>query len=150
MGGNNASEWSQVILNKEGPWPRYHQSKLANAAFSMVIHEELQAKKSKIKVLGCDPGWALSDLQVSAVLRQNGWSLCAIGRRWEFISLACFGVEAQSGDFYMVGECVGNRSGGLWPLIMGGEPVKKNGEKETTIDINKRMVMEACQNVFNL
>jgi len=70
LGGDNASMCMQAMNMKEGPWTRYHQSKLANAAFAMALHDKLQEKGSKVKSLACEPGWSHSNLQLAAI--ENG------------------------------------------------------------------------------
>ena len=154
LGGDDASELAQIVLSKDGPWGRYHQTKLANSAFSMALHSELKEKGSKIKVLSCDPGWAHSNLQVSAVY--DGHMSNFLAKLGVFFAqsaadgslpciLACFSPDANSGDFYMPSKAM---FGEPKKSIVGGDPVKENTEKETTSLKNQQTVMEACKKVF--
>ena len=158
LGGNDASDFGQFFLGKEGSWLRYHQTKLANSAFAMALHDELEGKGSKVKALACDPGWAHSNLQVSAVstgtmsnfLAKLGSSIAQSAPDGSLpCSLACFSPEANSGDFYMPSK-MGGMNGEPIRSILGGEPVKTNTEKETTSAKNKTIVMDACKKIFNM
>merc|ERR1719343_1465063 len=54
LGGNGAA----------GPWNRYHQAKLSNSCFAMSLNDLFRdTSYSKIKAIGCEPGYAASNLQ---------------------------------------------------------------------------------------
>ena len=158
LGGNDASDLAQIVFGKEGSWARYHQTKLANSAFAMALHDELKAKGSKVKALACDPGWAHSNLQVSAV---SSGTMSSFSAKFGVLfaqsaadgslpcSLACFSPEANSGDFYMPSKA-GGMSGEPKRSIVGGKPVKKNSEKGSTSAKNKETVMNACKKIFDV
>ena len=95
---------------------RYFHSKLANPLLAMALHAKLSAKGSKVKSLCCEPGIAATSLV------GNGWELSATtklsDRVYALMSkcfkkliqsgadgacpllAACFGSEADSGDFF--------------------------------------------------
>eukprot|EP00977_Amphora_coffeiformis_P028725 scaffold36708_cov145-Amphora_coffeaeformis.AAC.1 len=57
--GGDKTWFISEMLGYEGPWTRYHQTKLANACFSMELHNKLQAKGiTNIKSMTADPGLA--------------------------------------------------------------------------------------------
>ena len=49
LGGNHTCIMSEASGLCGGPWTRYHMTKLANAAYAMKLHEELQARGSKVR-----------------------------------------------------------------------------------------------------
>jgi NAD(P)-dependent dehydrogenase (short-subunit alcohol dehydrogenase family) len=56
-----------------GPaWQRYHQTKLANSLSTMILHDKLKEKGSKVKAICVAPGLAATDLQVRRIL-WGGW-----------------------------------------------------------------------------
>jgi NAD(P)-dependent dehydrogenase (short-subunit alcohol dehydrogenase family) len=139
LGGDDAWIMSERMLGREGPWQRYHQTKLANSCFAMEMHNKLKAKGiSNIKALTCDPGIASSNLQVASTTGDglmSGWAaklLVGLGQSAENGSLSAvmcaFSAEAKSGDMYMP-EKVGY--GMPIKSIEEGVPLKKGGEKLT-------------------
>jgi len=141
-------------------WGRYHQAKLANAAFAMALHDSLVDQNSNVKAIGCEPGYATSNLASSSA--QNGrmtnlslnmlhlfgasqspadGSLCA--------SVACFGNDVDSGDFYTPGGRLG-MTGAPKKTISKGTAVAKKGEKEATLEKNKKTIMSATIKALGL
>lgn len=139
------------------PWERYHQSKLANSAFAMALHDKLTEKGSKVKAFACDPGAAATNLQSSA---ENSGCLfsammsCAAPMGYVqspadgclSIGVCCFGPEANSGDLYMPSK-KGGMTGPPKKSVSGGELVVKN-ESQTVSEVNKKLVLEECERVF--
>ena len=60
LGGDGAS-----MLFAGARWVRYHQTKLANAVFTLALADKLAARKSPIKALCAAPGLAATNLQVT-------------------------------------------------------------------------------------
>jgi NAD(P)-dependent dehydrogenase (short-subunit alcohol dehydrogenase family) len=147
LGGNGSTE----------PWKRYHQSKLGNAAFAMALHERLKEKGSKVKALSCEPGYATSHLQ------QTSKSMGGIMRVMNFMaifgyaqspadgslpcSIASFGPQAESGDFFMPGKKRG-MAGPPKKSISGNTAVVKNSEKETCSKANQKTIWEVTEKAF--
>jgi len=110
LGGD---KWPEILqfMGRPGGWQRYHQTKLACALFAMELHNRLKAKGSKVKAMSCDPGWAHSNLQQSAVENGTMGSFSArLGKKVGAQSsadgslacaMACFSPDANSGDFFM-------------------------------------------------
>lgn len=69
LGGDKTWSVSEALRVKEGPWERYHQSKLANSIFMMELHNRLQKKgvTDNIKAIVADPGIASSKLFETAI-----------------------------------------------------------------------------------
>ena len=139
-------------------WERYHQSKLANSAFTMALHDKLKEKGSKVKSLACDPGFANSNLIANSESSQM--IMGPLKSFFKFIGyvqspadgslpigMCCYSKEAESGDFYMPS----GRSGFVGApkkTVSGGAAVKKGGEEQTVSAENRKVVMEACEKVF--
>ena len=60
LGGNGAS-----MLCGGARWVRYHQTKLANAVFTLALADRLRARGSKVLAACAAPGLAATNLQVS-------------------------------------------------------------------------------------
>lgn len=140
------------------PWARYHQTKLANSAFAMALHDKLQEKGSKVKALSCDPGLSATNLQTSA--EKGGMMLKALMFAAPLfgapqspadgsldIGMCCFGPDSNSGDFYMPSRAFG-AVGDPKKSISGGVPIKDGSETETVSEQNKKVVMEECEKLF--
>lgn len=154
LGGDGASDFSQMMFGKGGSWTRYHQSKLANSAFIMALHDKLQEKGSKVKAISCEPGWAHSNLQTNAIKEgtmSNGFAKVGayVGHSAADGSLgcvmACFAPDANSGDFYMP-DSMGGMRGAPFKSIVGGKPFKT--EKESLSEKNKKTIIESCEKAF--
>ena len=61
LGGNGNS-----MVFYGARWKRYHHTKLANVVFTMELARRLQLKGSKVKALVAAPGYAATQLQVTA------------------------------------------------------------------------------------
>ncbi|KAL7549640.1 hypothetical protein ACHAWF_017779 [Thalassiosira exigua] len=72
LGGNDAGLVSQLMLGKGGPWARYAQTKLANAAFAVALHHKLEAIDSKVKSICCEPGYSVTELQSTPHFPRGG------------------------------------------------------------------------------
>jgi NAD(P)-dependent dehydrogenase (short-subunit alcohol dehydrogenase family) len=101
---------------------RYHQTKLANAAFAMALAKKLAKSTafSKIKALSCAPGISQSDLNfdgVSGIFTY--WSQSAADGSCPLLA-AMFGNDANSGDFYEPSKMCGVSG---WPkkVFQGGQ-----------------------------
>jgi NAD(P)-dependent dehydrogenase (short-subunit alcohol dehydrogenase family) len=106
LGGNGSEEENSTF---SGPrWERYHQTKLANCAFTYGLHKKLEENRiSNVKALLAHPGLALTSLasttaetggmDASSPIMSNAQSAedGALG-----IIRACADKEARSGHFY--------------------------------------------------
>eukprot|EP00435_Cladocopium_sp_Y103_P003565 s4509_g1.t1 len=112
LGGDHQWMMSEVAGLCGGPWHRYHMTKLANAAYAMKLHEVLAARGSKVKSMAVDPGASVTELQRTSVVQGNmsncianlmmsGSSSQSAADGSTPLIIACFGPEAESGDFYM-------------------------------------------------
>jgi hypothetical protein len=157
LGGDDTWMISEVLLGREGPWTRYHMTKLSNSVFAMAMHEKLKLKGSKVKALSADPGLASSNLQVSST---NGDGLMSdwIAKLMMTVgqsaangcldaAMAAFGKEATSGDFYAP------KSGMKGPpvrTIIGGAEVKKGSETLTCSRVNQENVWKWCEAALDI
>ena len=99
-------------------YERYHQSKLANLAFTAALHDKLQKHGSNIKAIGCTPGVCGTDMFLHATTVMNGRpaprDMVPSTEDGSMAQLKCiFDPSVESGD--------------LWGPKMGG-----NGEIEKT------------------
>jgi len=101
---------------------RYHQTKLANSAFAMALHERLAARGSKVKSLCAEPGVAATDLMTNLTQAHEQTGTAPAGGNSSVADTfpgvqsapdgacplmeAAFGASADSGDFYMPGDLV--------------------------------------------
>ena len=157
LGGDDTWMISEALLGREGPWTRYHMTKLSNSVFAMAMHEKLKLKGSKVKALSADPGLASSNLQVSST---NGDGLMSawiaklmmpVGQSAANgcldAAMAAFGKEATSGDFYAP------KSGMKGPpvrTIIGGAEVKKGSETLTCSRVNQENVWKWCEAALDI
>ncbi|CAE7289408.1 unnamed protein product [Symbiodinium sp. CCMP2456] len=87
-------------------WQRYHQTKLANAVFTLALDERLRAKNSKVKALCAAPGLAATNLQVTTNQADgfnDAWMMrfAQSGEDGTMPLLTCcVGEGVQSGEFY--------------------------------------------------
>lgn len=156
LGGDDISTTWEFISGFEGPWGRYHQTKLANVAFAMALHERLQERNSKVKVTAADPGLAASNLQVRSVsdgLMSTGFAnFIFSNNRGQSagdgacpIILCCFGAETDSGDFY---HPVNHSKGEPFKSISRGVPVKRGGERLATSQVNKDIAWNESMSIL--
>lgn len=103
LGGNGSS-----MFFGGGRWVRYQQTKLANAAFTSALHEQLQKVNPKIKALVAHPGLATTSLQDTTVGDggMSKWSTGLMMRYGQSQEDGALGIikcmadpEARSGDF---------------------------------------------------
>jgi NAD(P)-dependent dehydrogenase (short-subunit alcohol dehydrogenase family) len=109
-GGNLGGDGTQEENNSfTGPrWMRYHQTKLANCAFTYGMIEKLEANGiGNVKVLLAHPGLAATQLQVTTAEAggmQGGTDFMQMAQSAEDgatgIIRCCTDPEAASGDFY--------------------------------------------------
>ncbi len=106
LGGDGTEEENQSF---RGPrWSRYHQTKLANAAFTYGLKKKLEeAGVSNVKALLAHPGLALTQLQVTTAIdggMENNSPLMNRAQTAEDgatgIIRAAIDPEAKSGNFY--------------------------------------------------
>lgn len=132
-------------------WKRYHNAKLANSAFAMALHDSLKEKDSKVKSIGCEPGYSTSGLQNTSQ-NTGRMMLSMLNAAAAFgaaqspadgslpASVACFGPGAESGDFYFP-KGKNNLKGEPIKSIEKGRLVKK-GKDEESVDLkNKQLIM---------
>ena len=157
LGGDKTWAISEYLFGKEGPWTRYHMTKLANAVFAMAMHQKLKAKGSKVKALSADPGLASSNLQVTSTKGDGLMSewlaklIMPSGHSAEDGSLdagmAAFGKEAMSGDFYAPKASL---KGPPTRTIVNGMPVKKGREKLTCSLVNQEHVWKWSEEALGI
>lgn len=140
LGGNGTDEENQ---NFQGPrWERYHQTKLANCAFTFGLKKKLEEKDiTHILPLLAHPGLALTSLQVTTAAdggMESGSEFMNQAQTAEDgatgIIRAAMDKDAKSGDFY--GPAAG-WSG--FPDLLTPEDYLYS---DSTIDIN----WEGCEN----
>mmetsp|Transcript_21947 Transcript_21947/g.46319 ORF Transcript_21947/g.46319 Transcript_21947/m.46319 type:complete len:378 (+) Transcript_21947:40-1173(+) len=159
LGGNDSWTLSQMAFGRGGPWKRYAQSKLANSTFIMALHRKLVESNSKIKSIGCEPGYSVTPLQ-------NTKHLTGIWLKPLFdyllplqsasdgslnAAMACFSPEAQSGDLYAPEK---NMIGKPIKVVAGGVR-QKNGwiggtDKATCNPEQQKLVWEACEKALGI
>ena len=101
LGGNSSS-----MLCGGARWERYHQTKLANAVYTVELAERLKNASSKVKVLCAAPGLASTNLQVTTN-QADGMSetwIMKYGQSGEDGTMplvqCCFGEGSENGDFW--------------------------------------------------
>lgn len=109
-GGNLGGDGTEEENNSfKGPrWMRYHQTKLANCAFTYGLIEKMESKGiTNIKSLVAHPGLAATQLQVTTAKAggmQGGTDFMQMAQTAEDgatgIIRCCVDPEAKSGDFY--------------------------------------------------
>eukprot|EP00931_Biecheleriopsis_adriatica_P112264 TRINITY_DN86868_c0_g1_i1.p1 TRINITY_DN86868_c0_g1~~TRINITY_DN86868_c0_g1_i1.p1 ORF type:complete len:370 (-),score=95.45 TRINITY_DN86868_c0_g1_i1:14-1123(-) len=141
--GGEGSNMFTGLLGQEGPWQRYHQTKLTNAAFAMALHEQLKTSGKAIKALCAEPGAAATSMPgkvvedglVSAAFTSMTSSIFQSAKDGTApIMMACFSPDAQSGDYFAPAE---QMKGMPIKTISEGVPVIDGTEKLTTSQINK-------------
>lgn len=158
LGGDASWLISEMLLGTEGPYQRYHQTKLANSCFAMKMHNKLKAKGvSNIKALTCDPGIASSNLQVSSTsgdgLMSDWFAKITVGSGQSAengsldAAVCAFSPEAKSGDMYMPEKGL---SGAPVKCIEGGVPVKKGGEEMTCSQENQTNVWKWSEKALGI
>ena len=106
-GGNLGGNGSSMIFGG-ARWVRYQQTKLANAAFTSCLHEQLQKVNPKIKAMVAHPGLATTGLQNTTV-GDGGMSKWSTGLMMKFgqspedgaigIIKGMADPQSKSGDF---------------------------------------------------
>ena len=143
LGGDDTWTVSELMFGYDGPWQRYHQTKLANSVFAMAAHRRCQEKGLKVKAMSAAPGLASSNLQAASTTGDglmNGWmaktlmggSHSAADGSLD-ICMCAFSPEANSGDFY---EPEKRFTGAPVKSIAGGKAVKEGTEKHTMDEDN--------------
>mmetsp|Transcript_3453 Transcript_3453/g.7367 ORF Transcript_3453/g.7367 Transcript_3453/m.7367 type:complete len:348 (+) Transcript_3453:98-1141(+) len=96
---------------------RYHQSKLANLAFTSALHDKLQTRNSAVKALACTPGVCATDMYIH---------VSSIFRPGEPVDLTAV-RSVEDGSLAQL-KCICDpsvQSGELWvPPRIGGLPIK--------------------------
>lgn len=125
---------------KGAPWMRYHQTKLANAAFAMALHERLVARGSKVKAMACDPGYAVTELTATSQTMSDSMRQAAAAQSQSAadgsmpLVHCCFDLSAQSGDFYLP---MTGLVGPVKQSISRGVPLKEGTEKLTASKLSQ-------------
>jgi len=141
-----------------GAWGRYNQTKLANSAFAMALCDTLAERKSKVKSIACEPGYATSNLQTTSQNTAGGMMVflnCAAcfgaGQSPADGSLpasvASFGPDVDSGDFFLPSGR-GNLGGPPAKSISKGMAVVNGKEPETTNKVSQIAIMNATLKAF--
>ncbi|KAL3785165.1 hypothetical protein HJC23_013831 [Cyclotella cryptica] len=153
LGGNNASFLSQFLLGKEGPWVRYSQSKLANAAFAMALHHKLQAIESKIKSVACEPGYSVTSLQDTKhfVSVMNLFPKQSASDGSLNAAMSCFGPDTDSGDLFAPANVATGK-----PIKVVSKGIRQKtgwigGTDKGTCDAeNQKLVWDACEKALGI
>jgi NAD(P)-dependent dehydrogenase (short-subunit alcohol dehydrogenase family) len=103
-GGNLGGDSSSLLFG--GRWQRYHQTKLANAVFTLALADKLAAKNSKVITACAAPGLASTNLQVTTA--SNGGFADAWMMRFAQsaedgtipLLKCCVDPEVKNGQFY--------------------------------------------------
>lgn len=127
-GGNLGGNGSSMFFGG-ARWERYHQTKLANAVFTVAMDDRLKASNSKVKVCCAAPGLAATNLQVTTS-QDDGFHaqwIMRFGQSGEDGTMpllrCCAAPGVESGDFYEP-EGLGNIKG--LPAKFTPEPICTN------------------------
>ena len=158
LGGDTTSSIMQMVFKKPGHWQRYHQSKLANANFTMMLHDKIAASSLKGKIFSCsaDPGLATSNLQVTT-MNDGGmpsWIAKLLGGQGQSpadgslpVGMAAFGKDVKSGSFF---QPTSTTKGPPMATIEEGVPLKKGGEPLVVSPDNKENVWKWCEEALDM
>jgi len=104
-GGNLGGDSSNMVNGAR--WTRYHQSKLANVAFTYALRDRAQAANSKVKSLMAHPGVSATNLQVTTIHDKgmsSGMANMIVSQSAEDgaigITLCCCQPDVKTGEFY--------------------------------------------------
>ena len=158
LGGDSTWFISEAVLGSDGPWQRYHQTKLANSCFAMAVHKKAQEKGLNVKAMSADPGLAASNLQVSSTrgdgLMSDGLAKMLFNGRGHSapngsldICMSAYSPEAKSGDFYAPKDAF---HGPPAKTIDEGKAVKKGSEKLTLNEDNIANVWKWCEESLDI
>ena len=157
--------WAVTVLQAagicDGPWQRYHQSKLANANFAMEMHDKLQSSGDetlkKIQANSADPGLATSNLQVTT-MNDGGmpsWLLKLLSRHGQSpadgslpIGLAAFGKDTKSGSFFQPEKDAAGPP--IATVEEGASTNKKGAEKLVVSPENKENIWKWCEEALDI
>lgn len=137
-----------------GCYARYHQSKLANSAFTMALHDKLQEKGSKVKALVAEPGLTASDLWKDGQYSRAGNAAINCYKQNVRdgslpLTMACFGPSAKSGDFFapaLYSRILGAYyAGPAHAIFEGGIPLDAGREHLTADKAGHRLLWEASE-----
>ena len=123
-GGNLGGNGKRMMLMPQGRWKRYAQTKLANAVFTACLHDKLQAFHSNIKAIVAHPGFAVTDLQETAIKDggMSAWFTSLMMKMAQSKEDGALGLlTAISGEDVCSGEFIGPGAGRM--AIKG--PVKR-------------------------
>lgn len=145
LGGNGSSMFCQGAR-----WVRYHHSKLANAVFTLALHDRLAPINSKVKAVCAAPGLAATNLQVTTAI-DGGFHASWIMKFAQSpedgtlpLLICAMGLEATA-----KAQAVTVTSGELWePRSMGGgtgHPERRKLTKEVTDAKSREMLWEESE-----
>lgn len=159
LGGDYWSDFMQFIVGK-GSWVRYHQSKLANACFSMALHDKLQASNDdvlkSISASSADPGLASSNLQATTMKDGTtpGWMFKMLMRSGQSpadgslpLGMAAFGKNTKSGSFFQPEKSF---TGAPMATVEEGVANGKVNEKLVVSPKNKENVWKWCEEALGI
>lgn len=130
LGGNSAS-----MFMGGARWVRYHQTKLANAVFTVELAARLKEKGSAVIATCAAPGLAATNLQVTTNVdggMKETWIM-----KW-------FAQSQEDGTMPLLRAAIGKeaKNGDLWePNGMTGPPFCVNPAKEKLIDVKARNLL---------
>uniref|UniRef100_A0A0G4HCS0 Oxidoreductase n=1 Tax=Chromera velia CCMP2878 TaxID=1169474 RepID=A0A0G4HCS0_9ALVE len=100
---------------------RYDQTKLANAVFTQALHQKLQAKESKVKVLSCHPGASSTPIIDGIPLKKDLWLLSLFNYALQSAEDGSMGLlTGMMGEGVKSGELCGPNS---WVHCLNGPAV---------------------------
>eukprot|EP00545_Synedropsis_sp_CCMP1620_P013772 CAMPEP_0119020340 /NCGR_PEP_ID=MMETSP1176-20130426/23835_1 /TAXON_ID=265551 /ORGANISM="Synedropsis recta cf, Strain CCMP1620" /LENGTH=328 /DNA_ID=CAMNT_0006974753 /DNA_START=75 /DNA_END=1061 /DNA_ORIENTATION=- len=136
-GGNLGGNGGSMLTGGGGNWERYHQSKLANAVFTLALNDKL--KDSGIKATCAAPGYSMTSLQTTSQGMNGAMWTTMMAQSAEDgtmpILQACYGAGVESGDF--------------WEPTKRGHTVGPAGKvdlaKECTDEESRKMLWETSE-----
>jgi hypothetical protein len=130
LGGNSAS-----MFLGGARWIRYHQTKLANAVFTVELASKLKERGSSVIATCAAPGLAATNLQVTT--NTDG----GFGEAW---MMKYFAQSQEDGTMPLLRAAVGKeaKNGDLWePNGITGPPICVAPSKEKLIDVKARKLL---------